>query len=86
MILTLLEKDIIVVTKWALITIGAIEALRIKVTFFSQCLCIKVPFSEVAPCPFEILARTLDVNHVCGLLKANGLQQYTQMFLGTLIL
>ena len=48
----------------------AIEALRIKVPFFSQrlCikvpffsqrLCIKVPFSEVAPCPFEILARTL---------------------------
>lgn len=37
----------------------AIEALCIKVPFFSQRLCIKVPFSEVAPCPFEILARTL---------------------------
>ena len=64
----------------------AIEALRIKVHFFSQRLRIKVPFSEVAPCPFEILARTLDVNHVCGLLKANGLQQYIQTFLGTVIL
>jgi hypothetical protein len=29
------------------------------VPFFSQRLCLKVPFSEVAPCPFEILARTL---------------------------
>ena len=27
--------------------------------FFSQRLRLKVPFSEVAPCPFEILARTL---------------------------
>jgi hypothetical protein len=29
------------------------------VPFFSQRLRLKVPFSEVAPCPFEILARTL---------------------------
>ena len=41
----------------------AIEALCIKVPFFSQRLRIKVPFSEVAPCPFEILARTL-VKHL----------------------
>jgi hypothetical protein len=33
-----------------------------KVPFFSQRLCIKVPFSEVVPCPFEILARTLQAN------------------------
>ena len=34
-----------------------------KVPFFSQRLRIKVPFSEVAPCPFEILARTLYTSH-----------------------
>jgi hypothetical protein len=34
------------------------QSLHIKVPFFSQRLRI-VPFSEVAPCPFEILARTL---------------------------
>jgi hypothetical protein len=33
--------------------------LCIKVPIFSQRLRIKVPFSEVTPCPFEILARTL---------------------------
>jgi hypothetical protein len=38
--------------------------LHIKVPFFSQRLCIKVPFSEVVPRPFEILARTIIVRQV----------------------
>jgi hypothetical protein len=36
-----------------------VKTIKKKVPFFSQRLRLKVPFSEVAPCPFEILARTL---------------------------